>query len=93
MLAGSILIFGAAGIRAGAGMRRGTIGLLGPEPAPPMLPTFKFACAYRPEFLRVFLWHLRRSGFAVPEECLTAVYRRYNGDFLELGKGEILVRA
>jgi formylmethanofuran dehydrogenase subunit C len=91
MIAGSILIFGAAGIRPGAGMRRGTIGLFGSDP-PPMLPTFRLACADRPEFLRVYLLHLRRTGFAVPDECLTAVYRRYSGDFLELGKGEILVR-
>jgi formylmethanofuran dehydrogenase subunit C len=93
MLAGTILVFGAAGIRPGAGMRRGTIGLLGPAPAPPLLPTFKFTCLYRPEILRVFLLHLRRNGFDVPDECLSAVYRRYNGDFLELGKGEILVRS
>ena len=92
MLAGSIFIFGSAGNRPGAGMRRGTIGLLGSRPAPPMLPTFRFACTYRPDFLNVYFRHLRRHGFAVPEECLTAECRRYNGDFLELGKGEILVR-
>jgi formylmethanofuran dehydrogenase subunit C len=93
MLAGSIFIFGAVGIRPGAGMRRGTIGLLGLGAAPTMLPTFKYSCTYYPEFLRVYLLHLARNGFPVPEECLAAVYRRYNGDFLELGKGEILVRA
>ncbi|HEY2253059.1 MAG TPA: formylmethanofuran dehydrogenase subunit C, partial [Planctomycetaceae bacterium] len=93
MLAGTILVFGAAGIRPGAGMRRGTIGLLGPGPAPPLLPTFKFTCLDRPEFLRVYLVHLRRHGFPVPDECFSADYRRYNGDFLELGKGEILVRS
>ncbi len=91
MIAGSILIFGPVGIRPGAGMRRGTIGLFGSD-APPMLPTFRFACTDRPEFLRIYILHLRRIGFAVPDECLTAVYRRYYGDFLELGKGEILVR-
>ena len=93
MLAGSILVFGAAGIRPGAGMRRGTIVFLGTAPAPPMLPTFKFTCLYRPDFMRVYLLHLRRNGFAVSDECLSAAYRRYNGDFLELGKGEILVRS
>lgn len=93
MLAGTILVFGAAGIRPGAGMRRGTIGLLGAEPAPPLLPTFKFTCLDRPDFLRVYLLHLRRHGFSVPDECLVGRYRRYNGDFLELGKGEILVRS
>jgi formylmethanofuran dehydrogenase subunit C len=91
MIAGSILIFGRAGIRPGAGMRRGTIGLFGSE-APPMLPTFRFAGACRPEFLRIYLLHLRRIGFAVPDECLSAACQRYNGDFLELGKGEIFIR-
>ena len=79
-------------VQYGTGMRRGTIGLLAREPAPPLLPTFKFACMYRPEFLRAYLLHLRRNGFAVPEDCLSAVCRRNDGDFLELGKGEILVR-
>ncbi len=32
MIAGSILVFGSCGSRPGAGMRRGTIGLFGPEP-------------------------------------------------------------
>jgi formylmethanofuran dehydrogenase subunit C len=93
MLAGTILVFGAAGIRPGAGMRRGTIALLGAAPAPSMLPTFQFTCQDRPDFLRVYLLHLRRCGFEFPDECLSAVYQRYKGDFLELGKGEILVRS
>jgi formylmethanofuran dehydrogenase subunit C len=92
MLAGSIFVFGAAGIRPGAGMRRGTIAFLGMDQPPPLLPTFRYACTYRPEFLSFYLRHLLQQGFPVPGECLTAAYRRYNGDFLELGKGEILVR-
>jgi formylmethanofuran dehydrogenase subunit C len=91
LLAGSIFVFGAMGIRPGAGMRRGTIALFDPN-APPMLPTFKYACTYRPDFLRVYLLHLRRLGFAVPDSALTSAYRRYSGDLLELGKGEILIR-
>jgi formylmethanofuran dehydrogenase subunit C len=92
MLAGSIFVFGEAGIRHGAGMKRGTIAFFRGE-APPMLPTFRYACSYRPDFLRVYLLHLQRNGFEVPPECLSATYARYNGDFLELGKGEILARA
>jgi len=91
MIAGTILLGGAAGIRPGAGMRRGTIVFFHPD-APPMLPTFKAAGACDPTFLRVYLLHLQRSGFAIPDEWLNASYRRYNGDFLEYGKGEILVR-
>ncbi|MGQ0635511.1 MAG: formylmethanofuran dehydrogenase subunit C [Planctomycetaceae bacterium] len=91
MLAGSVFVFGNAGIRPGAGMRRGTIALLGGE-APPLLPTFKYSCTYRPDYLRVYLRHLAQNGFEVPAECQGALYARYNGDFLELGKGEILIR-
>jgi formylmethanofuran dehydrogenase subunit C len=92
MIAGSILLFGEVGIRPGAGIRRGTIGLLGSAPPPAMLPTFKFACTYRPVFLRFYFLQLRQMGFFVPDECFNSDYHRYCGDFLELGKGEILVR-
>ncbi|MGH7201560.1 MAG: formylmethanofuran dehydrogenase subunit C, partial [Planctomycetaceae bacterium] len=91
MLAGSVLLFGSPGIRPGAGMKRGTIGLFAPD-APDMLPTFRLAGRYRPVFLRLYLLHLRRLGFPVPDDCLDATYRRYCGDFLESGRGEILVR-
>jgi formylmethanofuran dehydrogenase subunit C len=91
LLAGTILVFGVAGIRPGAGMRRGTIALFGENP-PSMLPTFKYACTYRPEYLRFYLLHLRRIGFPVPEDYLNATCRRYCGDLLKLGKGEILLR-
>ena len=93
LIAGTILIFGGAGIRPGAGMRRGTIGLLGPEPPPLMLPTFKSAGVTRPVFLQIYLRHLRQRGFTVPDACFTTAYERHCGDFLEYGKGEILVRA
>jgi hypothetical protein len=58
-----------------------------------MLPTFQFACTDRPVFLRFILLQLRSRGFAVTTDCLDAEYHRYNGDFLELGQGEILLRA
>jgi formylmethanofuran dehydrogenase subunit C len=90
MIAGTILVFGASGPRPGAGMRRGTIGLFGA--APPLLPTFRLATICRPDFLRFYLLRLREMGFVVDDECLSADYHRYCGDFLALGKGEILVR-
>jgi formylmethanofuran dehydrogenase subunit C len=92
MIAGSILLFGEPGIRPGAGMRRGTIAFLGAD-SPQMLPTFRPACAYQPVFLRFILLSLRSLGFGVSDKALDATYRRYCGDFLELGKGEILVRS
>lgn len=92
MIAGSIFIFGESGIRVGAGMRRGTIGLFGSAAAPDMLPTFRLACIYQPVYLQLFLRELSRKGFPVPPECFQSQYQRYLGDFLELGKGEILIR-
>ena len=90
MIAGTILVFGASGPRPGAGMRRGTIGLFGA--AAPMLPTFRLASVCRPVFLRFYLSRLREMGFLVRDDCLAADYHRYCGDFLALGKGEILLR-
>lgn len=91
LLAGSIFVFGQAGIRPGTGMRRGTIALFGSE-APAMLPTFRYAATYRPGFLAFYLRHLAQCGFDVPSESFGGLFARYNGDFLELGKGEILIR-
>lgn len=92
MIAGSVFLFGAAGARPGAGMRRGTIGLFGVGTPPMLLPSFQFACTYRPVYLRVYLQRLRELGFRIAEECLDADYHRYCGDLLEIGKGEILIR-
>ncbi|GIW94147.1 MAG: formylmethanofuran dehydrogenase subunit C [Pirellulaceae bacterium] len=92
LLAGTILVFGNCGIRHGAGMKRGTIGLLGPEP-PPLLPTFRRACRYRPLVALLFLRKLRGWGFPVPEEILEADIVLYRGDMLEGGRGEIWTRA
>lgn len=92
MIAGSIFTFGTMGALAGAGMRRGTLGLLGNAGEPELLPTFRFSCLYRPTWLSFFLRQLKDTGFPVPENCFSSEYRRYCGDFLALGKGEILVR-
>lgn len=92
MIAGSIFSFGKMGMCPGAGMRRGTIAALGNSAEPELLPTFKYSCQYRPTWLSFYLRELRSTGFPVPEDCLDAEYRRYCGDFLTLGKGEVLVR-
>lgn len=92
LIAGSVLVFGEPGIRCGAGMKRGTVGLLGAA-SPDILPTFKYACTYQPTFLRVYLKTLLSMGFPVPPELIDVSYKRYCGDFLELGKGELLTRA
>jgi formylmethanofuran dehydrogenase subunit C len=88
MLAGSVAVFGRLGIRPGAGMKRGTIVA---RDAPALLPTFKFDCEYQPTWIGLYLRRLREWSFPVPESMSNSRYRRYSGDFTELGKGEILV--
>lgn len=90
MLAGTILLFGETGIRHGAGMKRGTLGFFGPVPT--LLPTFQRACRYWPEALRPLALELKRLGFARWKELLSPV-ELYNGDMIEGGRGELLVRA
>jgi formylmethanofuran dehydrogenase subunit C len=91
MLAGSIFVFGTAGIRHGAGMKRGTLAFVGPQ-APPLLPTFRRACRYRPEALLLIYRELKRREFDVADDLFTCDYDLYSGDFLEGGRGELLLR-
>ena len=89
LIAGSLFLFGPMGGRPGAGMKRGTIACLGAKPD--LLPTFRPACTYAPVFLSLYLRQLRAWGFAVEERFLTGSWRRYCGDLVSLGKGEVLV--
>lgn len=88
MKGGTLFLLGGAEIRAGAWMVRGTIVSLAPLR---LLPTFSYACAYNPPFLRVYARHLRALGFTVPYEVREGAYRRYTGDAAVPGKGEVLV--
>jgi formylmethanofuran dehydrogenase subunit C len=88
LIAGSIFVFGKPGLRNGAGMKRGTIAFFGEQPQ--LLPTFRFDCIYRPVFLEVYLRQLRTWGYAVRDEWFGRKCRRYSGDLVALGKGEVL---
>lgn len=88
MKGGTIVLMGGAEIRTGAWMVRGTIVALTPIP---LLPTFSYACAYNPAFLRLYARHLRPFGFELPVEAEQGCYQRYTGDTSVPGKGEILV--
>lgn len=90
MIAGSVFLFGDCGVRPGAGMKRGTLAFFGP--APVLLPTFRFSCSYEPVFMQLYLRRLRDWGFPISEEFLRSRWRRYSGDLVALGKGEILIR-
>ncbi len=87
MIAGTILVFGSCGRYPGAEMRRGTIGLLGGGPVP-LLPTFRRAGRFRPQFLALIERELRCTGFA-GVDWPSGELDLYHGDLLSLGKGEI----
>jgi formylmethanofuran dehydrogenase subunit C len=88
MLAGTIVVLGRMGTRPGAGMKRGTIIAMHPAE---MLPTFSYACRYRPVFVRLYLAHLRALGMPITEAHMNGPYRRWCGDAIELNRGEVLV--
>jgi formylmethanofuran dehydrogenase subunit C len=90
MIAGTIVVLGESGARPGAGMRRGTIALLGD--APPLLPSFRYACTARSFILPLLLRSLRDKGMQIDDALLYAAIDLYNGDLIELGKGEIFLR-
>jgi formylmethanofuran dehydrogenase subunit C len=91
LIAGSIYVLGPCGTRPGAGMRRGTIGLFGPGP-PPLLPTFRHAGQFRPDFLRVTARELGQISAPLAERLPTAAVDLFHGDLLEQGRGEVLLR-
>lgn len=87
LIAGSVFVFGQPGIRTGANMKRGTIALFNPSA---LLPTFRYDCVYRPPFMHVYLRQLRQWDFAPAERYAVGSYRRFSGDLVALGKGEVL---
>lgn len=90
MKGGTIFCYGKAGPRPGALMQRGAIVLY---QEPEFLPTFTYNAVYNPTWIRVFLRDLENTPYNLPikKEHITGVYKRYNGDISELGKGEIFV--
>jgi formylmethanofuran dehydrogenase subunit C len=88
MIAGSIFLFGPCGGRPGAGMKRGTLAFFGSPP--PLLPSFRYFCTYRPVFMALYLRQLRAWDFPVEERFQGGSWRRWCGDLVSLGKGEIL---
>lgn len=87
MIAGTLFVGGKLGRLPGLGMKRGTI-LAGGSLE--LLPTFRYACTYRPGFLPLLLRSLETRGFPVAAHLRSGALRRYGGDFAERGRGEIL---
>jgi formylmethanofuran dehydrogenase subunit C len=91
MLAGTILVFGSSGPNVGMGMRRGTIGVFS-SPRPTLLPTFKSGYRGPLPMLHMLAAQLASESFA-PEQLvqLSATVELFHGDFLQLGRGELLL--
>ncbi len=89
MLAGTIVVMGAAGIRHGAGMKRGTLMFLG-DKSPPLLPTFRYACRFRPVAMTLVLQRLQELRFAVPKPLWQHDVDLFHGDLITGGRGELL---
>lgn len=91
MLAGTILVFGGCNGAPGKAMRRGTIGVFGSS-RPTLLPTFKSGYRGPLPMLRLLESQLVAESFAVEllPRLATAI-ELYHGDFLQLGRGELLL--
>jgi len=88
MIAGTVLVFGQSGRSPGLGSKRGSVVALGPIEIP---PTYRYACTYQPDHVRLTLLRLRaRYALQVDERHVTGLYRRYSGDLGDLGRGETL---
>ena len=88
MLAGTIVVLGEMGTRTGAGMKRGSI--ISMQPAE-MLPTFEYACLYKPTFLRLLLLYLKTIKLDISTDQINGQFKRWCGDAVELNRGEILL--
>ena len=88
LIAGTVVVFGDAGRSPGIGSKRGSVIALGGIEIP---ATYRYACTYQPDHLRITLLRLRdRHGLKVTKRHLNGFYRRYSGDLGDLGRGEIL---
>lgn len=89
VIAGTVLVGGSAGREPGLWSKRGSIVILGSAALP---PTYRYACTYQPEHVRLMLERLRRRfGLAFDARVRDGLYDRYSGDLAELGKGELLI--
>lgn len=88
MIAGNIIVAGTIGDGVGVGNKRGSIVAFAPVRVP---QTYAYACTYRPPHLSLMLLSLRaRFGLPIDDAHLHGLYKRYSGDLVEIGKGEIL---
>jgi hypothetical protein len=58
-----------------------------------LLSTFARACRSQPTWLQLVFRFLRKNDFHVADDLWQASFELFNGDLIEGGRGEILVRA
>jgi formylmethanofuran dehydrogenase subunit C len=91
MIAGTVIVIGRAHDSVGCWNKRGTLVALGGAQVP---ETYRYACTYRPTFLRLLFEHLRHThGLTIDDRFVSGRYARYCGDLSELGLGELLIWA
>jgi formylmethanofuran dehydrogenase subunit C len=88
MIAGTILVMGRLGECPGAALKRGT--LIGFKPAT-LLSSYKYSCTYTASYVDLLLRHIASLGVEIPAPYRGGRFRRYCGDMVALGKGEILL--
>lgn len=89
VIAGTIFVMGKVGKAPGAEMKRGTI-VLSEEPS--LLVSFRYSGEFKPLFVDLYISYLEKNfPIRFPDRFRGGYFRRYMGDFLQLGKGEILV--
>jgi hypothetical protein len=88
LLAGTILCLGRLGAGAGVEMKRGSLVADSSRALP---AGFHPAGDADPEWLRMYLISGRRLGLRYPQSWEQRPPKRFTGDHLVLGKGEVLV--
>ena len=92
MLAGTIIVLGNCDKHVGAGMKRGMIAVAGTR-APELLPTFNQGGRYRVPILSMLADWLKQQEFNHDVSSLKSEFQEFNGDTLNGGRGELLIRA
>jgi formylmethanofuran dehydrogenase subunit C len=88
IIAGTVLVLGRIGAASGRGSKRGSLVACGGIEVP---ATYRYACTFRPPYVRLTMTYLRRRyGLTIEQGAVDGRYRRYCGDAVAPGKGEIL---
>jgi formylmethanofuran dehydrogenase subunit C len=88
MIAGTLLVLGRAMGVSGEWNKRGSIIAVGGASVP---ATYRYACSYKPEYLRLLWRHVAKLGVPIEERVRGGRFARHCGDLSLLGKGELLL--